>query len=411
MIFKDIYVFVQLDGDYIPAGILQQNSVGRGYSFRYGNKYIQRPNGIALDPITLPLGREEFQSPELFTVFRDAAPDRWGRKVLSIMAQKHYGEMPELEILTALHSEHRMGALAFGASPDKPCSMATWARNEQNDFSFMPMDKLQHVLAIVRAVDAIHDESLVAALQKSLPEDAFLRALASSLSLGGARPKALVSHKGSICIAKFPKHGDPWNEPRIEYATMLLAQRCGITIPKLELHSFPQGDILLLERFDRQYGQAKHVISGFTLNRLAEDGDWGSYQDMAINARRYGAFCQEELFRRMVFNALCSNRDDHPRNHAFFVEQNRLALSPAYDIVPSAVNIKPLELALRCGKMGREASIENLLSDVKPFGLNVDQARTIVAEMRKITDDWQDHFVGLGVGEKDLNMLKSRFQW
>ncbi len=154
---------------------------------------------------------------------------------------------------------------------------------------------------------------------------------------------------------------------------MLLAQRCGISIPKVELHSYPQGDILLLKRFDRQNEQAKHVISGFTINRLAEDGDWGSYQDMAVTARRYGAFCQEEIFRRTVFNALCSNRDDHPRNHAFFVEQNRLALTPAYGIVPSAANIKPLKLALRYGKLEREATIENLLSDIAPFGLSVYQ--------------------------------------
>ncbi len=420
MTSNKIYIFIQLDGAYVPAGILQQSSVGRGFSFRYGNRYIQRPNALAIDPISLPLSTEQFQSPQLFSVFRDASPDRWGRRLLSIMAQKHYGEMTELEILTALHSVHRMGALAFGNSPEAPCSMATWAQNSiQDDLLFMPMEKLEDVIAILRKVDALEDESLVLALQESLPKDVFLRALASSLSLGGARPKAFVRHQDGIWIAKFSKHGDPWNEPRIEYATMLLAERCGITIPELDLRSFPAGDVLLLRRFDRlhwpkkgshpQKEHARHVISGFTLNRLDEDGDWGSYQNMAITARRYGAFCQEELFRRMVFNMLCSNRDDHPRNHAFFVKQNSLELTPAYDIVPCALNIKPLELALRCGKQGRVATIENMLSNTAPFGLSTERAEAILMEMRSITAQWKEHYRQHGVSEKDVAMLEARF--
>lgn len=125
--------------------------------------------------------------------------------------------------------------------------------------------------------------------------------------------------------------------------------------------------------------------------------------------RSYDASCQKELFRRMTFNMLCSNRDDHPRNHAFFVKQNGLELTPTCDIVSCALSLKPLELALRCGKQGRAATIENLLSNTGPFGISTERAEAIIMEMRRITAQWEEHYHENGVNEKDLAMLATRF--
>lgn len=407
MTFEHVYVFVSINGVYTPAGLLRPG--GReGFFFRYGNKYLERENSFSLDPATLPLTRDEFYSQGLFNVFRDAAPDRWGRRLLSLMAGRHYGEMSEMEILTSLHSEERVGALAFGPTTEQPQSMAPWA---QQIPSLTREQELEAILDIVAEVDQLSDDSLVDSLRQSLPHDVFLQALASSLSLGGARPKASVHHEGTLWIAKFPKRGDPWNEPRVEYATMLLAAKCGIQTPEVRCVSFSNGDVLLVKRFDRAQGQPRHMISGFTLSRLQEDGSWGSYQMMAENARRFGAVDDgEEIFRRMVFNALCSNRDDHPRNHAFFVERKRLCMTPAYDLVPSSVSFSNWELSLACGIEGRVVGIDNLLSDTQPFGLHPAEAEQILEDMCSVVGQWEEHYVQCGVTTKELERLSSRFE-
>lgn len=406
MISDKIFVFMNISDGYVPVGLLRTD--GRdGFFFRYGDKFLERRDRVCLDPASIPLIREEFHSTELFSVFRDAAPDRWGRRILSIMASRHYGEMSEIEILTAMHSDDRIGALAFGPTRERPQSMASWAQHMP---PLTQKQELETILNIVIKVEQLSDDRLVDSLRTSLSKDAFLQALASSLSLGGARPKATVHYDEKLWIAKFPKRGDPWNEPQVEYATMLLAGNCGIQVPTMRCLNFASGTVLLVERFDRQYGHPQHMISGFTLNKLREDGYWGSYQLMAENARRFGDVrAGQEIFRRMVFNALCSNRDDHPRNHAFFVSGNNVCMTPAYDIVPSPTFTRKCELALECGREGRAVSIDNLLSDTQPFGVHAAEAENILEDMVAVMEHWEEHFARHGVKDNDLEKLQSRF--
>ena len=116
-------VFMALPGQgYVPAGLLTH---GPDFSFRYGKRYLQRPDAIALDPVRLPLTQAQYRSAGLFSALRDASPDRWGRKVLGFMAGRTPGSLSEFEILTAMHHPRRMGALAFGRTPEQPKSFAT----------------------------------------------------------------------------------------------------------------------------------------------------------------------------------------------------------------------------------------------------------------------------------------------
>jgi serine/threonine-protein kinase HipA len=168
--------------------------------------------------------------------------------------------------------------------------------------------------------------------------------------------------------------------------------------------------VLLVQRFDRAGDEARHVVSGFTVAGVDEDGDWGSYQHLAEQARRLGdARSGPEIFRRMVFNALCSNRDDHPRNHAFFVSRTRIAMTPAYDLVPAAIRFRHWDLSLRCGAEGRAATRSNLLSDVRPFGLSEQEAARIWNEMTAIAADWREHFAACGVSAREMEELRHRF--
>lgn len=399
-------VFIRLSGmDYVPAGLLRHED--RAYFFRYGRRYLQRPDAIPLDPARMPLADMEFSGSNLFSALRDAAPDRWGRKVLGLMAGRAPGTLSEFEVLTAAHHPQRMGALAFGPTPDGPASLAPWATGDA--FCMVPED-LGRVAAIVARVDEVEDDEELDAVRSGMPEDAFLAALASSLSLGGARPKAMVTVDGTSCIAKFSKRGDPWREPVVEHATMTLAARCGITVASTRLMELDGHFVLLVERFDRLSGGSRHVISGFTVTGAEEDGDWGSYQNLAEQARRLGdADSGPEIFRRMAFNALCSNRDDHLRNHAFFVSRKAIAMTPAYDLVPSAIRFRQWNLSLRCGLEGRAATRSNILSDVRPFGLSESEARRIWEEMRETAAGWREHFAGHGVTKREMEELRHRF--
>ena len=265
-------VFIRLPGmDYVPAGLLRHED--RAYFFRYGRRYLERPDAIPLDPARMPLADMEFSERALFSALRDAAPDRWGRKVLGLMAGRAPGTLSEFEVLTAAHHPQRMGALAFGPTPDGPASLAPWATGDA--FCMVPED-LGRVAAIVARVDEVEDDEEFDAVRNGMPEDTFLAVLASSLSLGGARPKAMITLDGTSWIAKFSKREDPWREPVVEHATMTLAARCGITVASTRLMELDGHFVLLVERFDRLSGGSRHVISGFTVTGAKEDGDWAA---------------------------------------------------------------------------------------------------------------------------------------
>lgn len=405
-ISEQAVVFIRLQGaEYVPAGLLRHD--GTMWTFRYGRRYLQRPTAIPLDPTRLPLADMDFSARSLFSALRDASPDRWGRKVLGILAGRQPATLSEFEILTATHHPQRMGALAFGPTPERPESMASWARDGM--LTLVPED-VGRVASLVARIDQFHDDEELEALRSAMPEDAFLAALASSLSLGGARPKAMVTVDGRSWIAKFSKRGDSWREPVVEHATMTLAARCGITVASTRLMDADGHAVLLVERFDRTGEDARHVVSGFTITGVDEDADWGSYQNLAEQARRLGdAGSGPELFRRMAFNALCSNRDDHLRNHAFFVSRKRIALTPAYDIVPAAIRFPRWDLSLRCGQEGRAATASNVLSDVRPFGLTEHEAAQIWEVMFGIVSGWREHFAACGVTEREMEELQYRF--
>lgn len=409
-----VYLYLPGEG-HTPAGLLEVDADGRNPLFTYGRRYLLRPNAIPVDPVRLPLtmtghARPPGQSP-MFNALRDAAPDRWGRKVLALRAGQSAETLSEFDILTAEHSRHRIGALAFGPSPTSgPRSLAAWAGDGR--LFVTNLERIAELARIIRQVDAT-PESELDELRERLPRDAFLRAFTSLFSPGGARPKAMIELDGRPWIAKFSKSDDLWNEPLVEHATMTLAAQCGVEVAETRTIRVGDMDVLLVRRFDREPdGTPLHFVSAFTLLDIEEDGDWKSYQALAQAARRHGdERAGEELFRRMVFNACCANTDDHPRNHAFFARRVGVRLTPAYDVTPIRLRLPEYELALRCGASGRVGSLDNLLSDPAPFGLSPARARDILDQIVTTMRPWRDHFASLGVANRDIEELGRRFLW
>ena len=203
--------------------------------------------------------------------------------------------------------------------------------------------------------------------------------------MGGARPKVVVEDGDGLWLAKFNRADDRWNNARVEHAMLDLARACGITTAESRIETVGGRDVLLVRRFDRErmsegYARAR-MVSGLTVLRADEAPDmrtrW-SYVILAEELRRVVADARadaHELFRRMCFNALITNGDDHPRNHALIAKERDWGLSPAYDLTPSPLIAQEhRDLAMDCGDMGRFANARNLLSQHARFLLEKDEA-------------------------------------
>jgi serine/threonine-protein kinase HipA len=240
-------------------------------------------------------------------------------------------------------------------------------------------------------------------------------------SIGGARPKTVVEDNDGLWIAKFNRQDDRWNNTRVERAMLELAKTCGITVATSRVEAIAGKDVLLVKRFDREKtgkGYTKALmISGLTLLRAEEAPharDRWSYVLMAEELRRVVAEAKEdasELFRRMVFNALISNIDDHPRNHAVIAKEREWRLSPAYDLTPSPLIAQDhRDLAMEIGDQGRFANAKNLLSQYIRFLLEKAEAEAVVSDMtERVRATWYDVVRAQGVTEKDAETIKSAF--
>src|SRR4051794_7159825 len=113
----------------------------------------------------------------------------------------------------------------------------------------------------------------------------------------------------------------------------------------------------------------------------------------------------------MVFNALISNIDDHPRNHAVIAMEREWKLSPAYDLTPSPVISRGhRDLAMVIGEQGRCANAKNLLSSHARFLLEEAEARAVVSDMiMKVRATWHDIVRAQGVTEKDAETIRGAF--
>jgi serine/threonine-protein kinase HipA len=312
----ETFVFVYLDGVAVPAGLLRLHSEPRASyaTFAYGNRYLERPDRVAIDPVTLPLPpagtRQEFRTEEGFAVFngiRDAAPDGWGQYLM----YKAMGERTPSEADLLLASgDHRVGALAFGPTLEAPRRLAPWGEADAPGEQF----------TLAELAAAAEEAQEVDQLSENLRP-----LLTAGSSLGGARPKAATTIEGQSWIAKFPARNDTFPECRVELATMRLAAECGLDVPSLRFEQLLGRDIYLIERFDRRLDGNRMLRTSFAsgltmLGAHESEVSRYAYADLGATLRQHGTAVRrdlEELFRRMVFNILVTNDDDHLRNHGF----------------------------------------------------------------------------------------------
>lgn len=404
-------VFMHLCGGPAPAGRLTMTSEPRASfaTFAYGKRYLKRPDRIPVDPVQLPLpdpGGENvvFRTEEGFPNFngiRDAAPDGWGRYLMYKALDDR--EPSEAEILLA-SGDYRVGTLAFGPTPAAPQRLTPWGEGDAPGERFT-LEELASAVEQVQSVDELNDN--------------LRRLMTAGSSLGGARPKAATEIAGQPWIAKFPANDDIYPICRIELATMRLAKRCGLNVPRLDFREVLSRDIYMIERFDRVLAadgvRRQPFASGLTILG-AHESEVGrhSYADLAAALRRYGADPRAdlvELFRRMVFNILVTNDDDHLRNHGFLWDTKGWRLSPLYDVVPKPQVGFERTLVLGVGPQGRAATLENAVAGAGAFGLSPEEAtREVLALVETVRAEWANHFQAAGLGEAEIRRFATCFR-
>lgn len=385
------------------VGELKLVSAGKGVSLRYGREWLA--HGFALsedlplvDTEFLPPGRLAGDAQRAVGAVDDARPDRWGEKVIRFVDKPQ-----RLSLLEYLYyaGDDRFGALGVSTSA-----------TEYTPRPGGPLPRLE---------DAQQLSEVVAKIEASEPLNSVeARIIAGGGSpLGGAKPKALIDIGGEQWVVKFFNH-EPVDSPLIEHATMTLAAQAGITVATTRLIPLTGAHAIAIRRFDRAQGRRIHSISAGTAIRAATAA--GSEPEMGYPAlarilRRIGvtegeAHAQDarELFRRMVFNILVDNTDDHEKNHALLVvnpfDHGRLRLAPAYDVLPSNSGQGYQEFI--CGAQGRDSTLENAMSQCDAFGLLPAEAASEVTRVIAVVDTWRAHFERAGVSARDMASLAER---
>lgn len=435
---KELYIFANLSGDFVPAGILTLTETSRGVAaskFAYGTRYLDRHHAIEVDPVSLTLDDKNLVRHKelvpinglpLFGGLRDAAPDAWGRRVIEAKFKVPANSLDESTYLVEAGSD-RVGAL------DVRESLTAEASKRVSSVQSLPY--------LLEATERIE-------LGEPIPSrltDLF----GSSPGAGGARPKATVrDQEGLMWLAKFASRSDTFDVARAEHATLRLAEACGMTVPVTSVTDLGGKSCLLIRRFDRYWvsdaqlragpeslpetlslhttlpsAETHHELrlpfaSALTMVACDEtESHTKGYADIAaaVRQRAQPSVIRQntrELFARMVFNILVSNDDDHLRNHGF-VRDPRLAgwrLSPLYDVVPRPGVAYERFLHLEVGLQGKLATLDNALSAYARFDLERQDAVAVMAAIVHQVQQWRPFFEDHGASGALIDRLTPAFR-
>jgi serine/threonine-protein kinase HipA len=351
---------------------------GSSVSFEYAPEWLQRDKAFAIDPTSLPMQRGAHHGATLFGAIQDCGPDRWGRVLIEravrkkVLAQKPYHE---IDYVLALDDASRIGALRFRLDAKSPFLAITSGK----------LPPLVRLNALLCATDAIHNETETAQDLRFL--------LGAGSPLGGARPKSAVCLADDrLAIAKFPKPDDTRDIAAGEILALTLAAQAGIQVAEHRLVPVGGQRIAVITRFDRAGNNRIPFISAASLLGLPQ-GDVGAYTMLADGIRQFGNDVTgdlRELWRRLIFSLLASNRDDHLRNHGFLMrEPGRWSLSPAYDInpVPEMDRVHMSKTAITEDQV--EPTIAVALTVAERFGLKTAEPKKILSEVFAAVSGWR----------------------
>ena len=403
MRLDDLYLWFLGDGDPRYVGALKLVAGGKGVSLHYGAQWLA--SGFALsedlpliDIEFMPAGRLSGNVARAVGAVDDARPDRWGEKVIRFVDKPKRISLMELLYYAG---DDRFGALGVSTSSDEYLPRRGG-----------PLPGLDQAQALSDVVGKIEAGEALTTLEARIIEG-------GGSPLGGAKPKALITIDGVQWVIKF-FNNEYVDSPLIEHATMTLAAKAGITVAQTQVIALEGANAVAVRRFDRNGDHRIHSISAGTALRAATpagtEPEMG-YPQLALVLRRIGVSEGDanladarELFRRMVFNILMDNTDDHEKNHALLVvnptANGKLRLAPAYDVLPTNSGQGFQEFI--CGADGYDSTLDNAMSQCESFGLSSAEAAEMVVQVIDVVETWQAHFASVGVSPGDLQSLAER---
>lgn len=409
---KTIFVYDDFSTDQpILMGSLYVNVIkgGETYSFEYDKDWLKKTGlALTLDPEIMPYsGRQYPTGKNIFGLFADASPDRWGRVLMNkrerILAEKECRKPSKLydsDYLLGVYDETRMGGIRFKANLEGPFL------SDDKETAAPPWATLRTLEEASRNFE--NDET-------GLTERWLNQLIKPGSSLGGARPKAtVVDTKDQLWIAKFPSKNDENDTGAWEMVAHDLAALCGLNVPEAKLEKFsPLGSTFLIKRFDRLGSKRVHFASAMTLlgkTDGASAADGSSYLDIAAFIKSYGAQPKMdliELWRRIVFNMAVTNTDDHLRNHAFVLTDKGWILSPVYDVNPVPYGD---ELSLNVDEEDNSISIDLAVQTAVRFGISKSDAEAEAEDILKIVrDNWEKTAAEYGLTRRQVEEMRPAF--
>ena len=407
---KTIFVFadwLRQNDEPILMGTISCIS-GKGkqlFSFSFDKIFLKLQNQFLLDPeISWYAGEQYPIDKNSFGVFNDTMPDTWGRTLMkrreSIKSQTPSSFLSELDFLLGVNDVGRMGALRFKSDLKGPFL------DDDNSFPTPPWTSIRELQSGIKLLESDKDNADVRKWIEIL--------LAPGSSLGGARPKAnILDEVGNLWIAKFPSKLDTINKGAWEYVAYRLATKAGIPMSesKAEIilgkqHTF------FTKRFDREKSQRIHFASAMTMtgnNESTLKDKQASYLDVAEFIQynlQNNKVVLHQLWRRIVFNILISNTDDHLRNHGFLLINNQWTLSPAFDINPS---IDKNGLALNIDANNNALDLELAKSAGVYFQLNVNEMNEIIDELISVVRTWEVEAKAIGISRVEISLMRPAF--
>lgn len=403
----DFEVHIDLNGRTRPVGLARANRV-RGAEtilFEYAASWLNDPERFSLEP-ALALTRGTFAPSAGLATFGsigDSAPDTWGRRLMQ-RAERRLAEREQRNVRTLLESDYLLGV-----ADETRLGALRFRRIGENVFqapirSGVPaLLELGHLLQITERI--LRDEET---------DEDFQLIFAPGSSLGGARPKASVTDQhGHLSIAKFPKETDDYSMETWEVVALRLAARAGIATPSHELMQIAGKAVLLSRRFDRSGAIRIPFLSAMAMVG-ARDGERGSYPEIVDALARHGAQAKTDahaLYRRVVFNVLISNVDDHLRNHGFlWLGKAGWSLAPAFDLNPMPTDLKARVLTTNIDLEEGTCSIDLLESAAGFFGLSLAQARAIIKEVAAVTATWRATAKEADARAAEITRMASAFE-
>lgn len=415
---EDVLIYVYADWIGLPActplGVLTAKHI-RGkeiFAFEYDKSWLHNEHALFLDP-NLGLFQGQQYLPDdkpNFGLFLDSSPDRWGRLLMrrreSLWAKdenRPVRTLRESDYLLGVFDGHRMGGLRFKQEPqgeflnkNKTMASPPWTSLRDLEYASLQLER----------EDAI-DDPLYSSWLNML--------ILPGSSLGGARPKSgVVDESQNLWIAKFPSNSDDKDSGAWEFVLNKLASQCGITVPEAKINRFTgKHHTFMSKRFDRTIkGERIHFASAMTLlgyNDGADSTDGVSYLEMAAFLIRHGASVTddlEQLWRRILFNIMVSNTDDHLRNHGFLLTSRGWVLSPAFDMNP---NEQGTGLHLNISETDNYLDVSLALNVAKYFKINSDNATRILKKMTLVIRNWRTIAKLTGIPSNEIELMKNAF--